>query len=155
MSKYDIKTDEQLIQELRAGDVAIMDYIMNKYKTLASNTALISLGTFGSKLLVFLMVRFYTGYLTTTEYGTADLIQQTANLLLPIISIGITDGVFRFAEFCDPVCDVFGILTVLYSIRSRNPYHMGRGADAFDGAGDGDTRYGMRHYHFIADYQVP
>ena len=70
---------------------------MNKYKTLVSNTALISLGTFGSKLLVFLMVRFYTGCLTTAEYGTADLIQQTANLLLPIISVGITDGVFRFA----------------------------------------------------------
>ena len=70
---------------------------MNKYKTLVSNTALISLGTFGSKLLVFLMVRFYTGYLTTAEYGTADLIQQTANLLLPVISVGITDGVFRFA----------------------------------------------------------
>ncbi len=70
---------------------------MNKYKTLVSNTALISLGTFGSKLLVFLMVRFYTGYLTTAQYGTADLITQTANLLLPLISLGITDGVFRFA----------------------------------------------------------
>ncbi len=70
---------------------------MNKYKTLVSNTALISLGTFGSKLLVFLMVRFYTGYLTTAQYGTADLITQTANLLLPVISLGITDGVFRFA----------------------------------------------------------
>lgn len=70
---------------------------MNKYKTLVSNTALISLGTFGSKLLVFLMVRFYTGYLTTAEYGTSDLITQTANLLLPIISLGITNGVFRFA----------------------------------------------------------
>lgn len=70
---------------------------MNKYKTLISNTALISLGTFGSKLLVFLMVRFYTDYMTTAQYGTADLIQQTANLLLPVISLGITDGVFRFA----------------------------------------------------------
>ncbi len=70
---------------------------MNKYKTLISNTALISFGTFGSKLLVFLMVRFYTGYLTTAQYGTADLITQTANLLLPVISLGITDGVFRFA----------------------------------------------------------
>ena len=70
---------------------------MNKYKTLVSNTALISLGTFGSKLLVFLMVRFYTGYLTTAEYGTSDLITQTANLLLPLISLGITNGVFRFA----------------------------------------------------------
>lgn len=70
---------------------------MNKYKTLASNTMLISVGTFGSKLLVFFMVRFYTGYLTPSDYGTADLITQTANLLFPLISLGITDGVFRFA----------------------------------------------------------
>ncbi len=70
---------------------------MNKYKTLVSNTALISLGTIGSKLLVFFMVRFYTGYLTTAEFGTADIITQTCNLLLPIISLGITNGVFRFA----------------------------------------------------------
>lgn len=70
---------------------------MNKYKTLASNTVLISLGTFGSKLLVFLMVRFYTAYLNTEQFGTADIITQTCNLLLPIISLGITNGVFRFA----------------------------------------------------------
>ena len=66
----------------------------NKYKTLVSNTMLISLGTFGSKLLVFFMVRFYTSYLTPADYGTADLITQTANLLFPLISLGITDGVF-------------------------------------------------------------
>ena len=70
---------------------------MNRYQTLAANTALISLGTFGSKLLVFLMVRFYTGYLTPAEYGTADLITQTANLLIPLVSLDITDAVFRFA----------------------------------------------------------
>ena len=69
----------------------------NKYTTLLSNTLLISMGTFGSKLLVFLMVRFYTGYLTPSDYSTADLITQTANLLFPIISLGITEGVFRFA----------------------------------------------------------
>ncbi len=70
---------------------------MNKYQTLAANTALMSIGTFGSKLLVFLMVRFYTGCLTPAEYGTADLITQTANLLIPLISLDITDAVFRFA----------------------------------------------------------
>lgn len=69
---------------------------MNKYKTLLSNTILISMGTFGSKILVFLMVRFYTDYLTPSDYSTADLITQTANLLFPIISFGITEGVFRF-----------------------------------------------------------
>lgn len=70
---------------------------MNKYKTLVSNAALISAGTFGSKLLVFLMVRFYTSYLTPADYGVSDLITQTANLLIPLVSLGITDGVFRFA----------------------------------------------------------
>lgn len=70
--------------------------LKNKYNTLLSNTLLISIGTFGSKLLVFIMIRFYTGFLTTSEYSTADLITQTANLLFPIISVGITEGVFRF-----------------------------------------------------------
>lgn len=70
---------------------------MNKYKTLLSNTFLISAGTFGSKILVFFMVRFYTGYLSPADYSTADLITQTANMLFPIISLGITEGVFRFA----------------------------------------------------------
>ena len=69
----------------------------HKYKTLLSNTFLISLGTFGSKLLTFVMVRFNTGVLTPADYGTADLIMQTANLLLPLVSLGITNGVFRFA----------------------------------------------------------
>ena len=68
-----------------------------KYKTLLNNTFLLGLGTFGSKLLTFLMVRFYTGALSPSDYGTADLIMQTANLLIPIASLGITNGVFRFA----------------------------------------------------------
>lgn len=62
-----------------------------------SNTILISIGTFASKLLSFLMVRFYTGILTPGDYGTADLIMQAANLLLPVVSMGIVNGVFRFS----------------------------------------------------------
>lgn len=68
----------------------------NKYRTLLSNTFLISAGTLGSKLLAFLMVRFYTGLLTPADYGTADLLLQTANLLLPLVSLGIPNSVFRF-----------------------------------------------------------
>lgn len=74
-----------------------------------SNTLLISIGTFGSKLLVFLMTRFYTGYLAPSDYSTADLITQTANLLFPIISLGITEGVFRFA--LDKAEDRKGVFT--------------------------------------------
>ena len=69
----------------------------HKYRTLVGNTFLLGLGTFGSKLLTFAMVRFYTGVLTPGDYGTADLIMQTANLLIPLVSLGITNGVFRYA----------------------------------------------------------
>ena len=70
---------------------------VNRYRTLARNTVKLGLGTFGSKLLVLLMVRFYTEYLSPADYGTADLITQTANLLIPLASLGITDAVLRFA----------------------------------------------------------
>lgn len=39
MSKYECMTDEQLILKLRAGDKAIMDYIMEKYKNLVRKEA--------------------------------------------------------------------------------------------------------------------
>lgn len=73
----------------------------NKYQTLAGNTVKLGLGTFGSRVLVFLMVRFYTEHLSPADYGTADLITQTANLLIPLLSLGITDaaGVFTAGLF--------------------------------------------------------
>ncbi|MBO5649077.1 MAG: polysaccharide biosynthesis C-terminal domain-containing protein [Clostridia bacterium] len=88
----------------------------NKYKQLLSNTAILGIGTFSSKLLVFFMVRFYTACLTTDEYGIADIITQTANLLIPLLSLGIAEAVFRFAlERDEDPARVFttGIVTVL------------------------------------------
>ena len=61
----------------------------NKYKYLLKNTALATIGGLGSKLLVYLLVRFYTSVLSTAEYGLASNITETATLLLPIISLGI------------------------------------------------------------------
>jgi O-antigen/teichoic acid export membrane protein len=69
---------------------------MDKYKKLFSNATILGIGTFSSKLLVFFLVRFYTSCLTKAEYGTADLITQTATFLIPILSLGIYDAVFRF-----------------------------------------------------------
>lgn len=69
---------------------------MGKYKALVRNTAMISVGTLLSKLVVFFMVRFYTGVLSPSEYGTGDLLITTVSLLTPFVSFGISDGVFRF-----------------------------------------------------------
>lgn len=70
---------------------------MSAFKKLISNTFIIGLGTIGSKLLVFLLMPLYTAWLTTAEYGTAELITTTANLLIPVACLGITNGIFRFA----------------------------------------------------------
>lgn len=69
---------------------------MDKYKKLISNTAILGIGTFASKILVFLLLPLYTAYLSTAEYSTADIITQSANLLMPIISLGMSDAIFRF-----------------------------------------------------------
>lgn len=68
----------------------------NKYKTLLSNTAILGVGTFASKLLVYFLMPLYTACLSSDQFGRADLIAQTANLLIPILSISICDAVFRF-----------------------------------------------------------
>lgn len=70
---------------------------MSKYKRLLSNTAILGAGTFISKVLVFLLMPLYTALLSTQEFGTADILTQTANLLIPLASLGISDGLFRFA----------------------------------------------------------
>ena len=70
---------------------------MNRYKKLFSATVILGLGTFGSKLLVFLLMPFYTAWLSTDQYSTAELITSTANLLIPLACVGIANGIFRFA----------------------------------------------------------
>lgn len=87
-----------------------------KYKKLISNTAILGIGTFGSKLLVFLLMPLYTHYLSTAQYSDADLITQTANLLLPLVSVGIYEAVFRFTLDSDyNKSDVFssGLFTII------------------------------------------
>lgn len=67
-----------------------------KYKRLLSNTAIIGMGTIASKLIVFLLVPLYTACLSPAEYSAADIITQSANLLMPIMALGICETVFRY-----------------------------------------------------------
>ena len=67
-----------------------------KYKELSKNTLLFTISSFGSKLLVFLLVPLYTSYLTTEDYGFADLISTTVSLSLPCLLVCIESGVLRF-----------------------------------------------------------
>ena len=69
----------------------------NKYGYLAKNTIVFTISSFGSNLLTFVMVPFYTNVLSTSEYGTADMITTSSNLLFFAVSICISDAVLRFA----------------------------------------------------------
>lgn len=69
----------------------------NKYNYLAKNTILFTISSFGSKILVFLLVPLYTSILSTTDYGIADTITTTASLLIYIFTLNIQDAVLRFA----------------------------------------------------------
>lgn len=68
----------------------------NKYVNLVKNIAIFALGSIGSKLIIFLLVPLYTNYLTTEEYGVADLVFTVAQLVVPIVSLVIFDSVIRF-----------------------------------------------------------
>lgn len=69
---------------------------MDKYKRLFSNTLIFAIGTFSSKLLSFFLTRLYTEVLTQGQYGITDMLQQSGNLLFPLITLGITNAVVRF-----------------------------------------------------------
>ncbi len=102
----------------------------NKYGRLISNTFIFAVGKFASKLMVLLLMPLYTSILSTEEYGIADLITQTANLLIPVFCVGICDAIFRFAIdsgdkkkiFSTALCVIFvgsallGIMSPLLSL---------------------------------------
>lgn len=70
---------------------------MDKYHRLLNNGFLLLLGNFGSKIVSFLMVRYYTGVFSQSQYGIIDLIVTTAGFVVPIITLGINEAVFRFS----------------------------------------------------------
>lgn len=69
---------------------------MNKKKELAKNTIIIFLGKVCTQLISFFLLPLYTGYLTTKQYGVVDLIQTYVRLLVPLLTIELEMGVFRF-----------------------------------------------------------
>lgn len=70
---------------------------MNQYKKLALNSIVFTIANMGSKLIMFILVPFYTYMLTTDEYGTVDLFITIISLVIPITTMGIHEAAMRFA----------------------------------------------------------
>lgn len=69
---------------------------MRKEKKLGKNIAFMTIGSFASKFLSFLLIPLYSAVLTTAEYGTADIITTTITLLTPVLTLQINEAVIRF-----------------------------------------------------------
>lgn len=88
----------------------------SKYGALSKNTLLFTINSFGSKLITFLLVPLYTNVLSTDDYGTADLMTSTAQLLIPLLTLNIQDAVLRFS--LDKTKDPKKIISVGCTINS-------------------------------------
>lgn len=71
--------------------------MQERYKKLLTDTGLFAVSNFGSKILTFVLLPVYTSILTTEEYGFADIVISTINLLYPVLTLSIFDATLRFA----------------------------------------------------------
>lgn len=70
--------------------------MINKYNVLIKDTLIFAIGNIGSKLILFFLVPFYTYYLTADDYGIADLVFTISQLMVPFVSLAISNSVLRY-----------------------------------------------------------
>lgn len=69
----------------------------NKYKYLLKNFGILTISSFGSKILSLILVPIYTSFLTTAEFGVFDIYTTTITLLIPVLTLYIAESVLRFS----------------------------------------------------------
>ena len=65
-------------------------------KYLMKNTIIFAIGNFTSKFITFFLVPFYTHLLTKKQFGIVDLIYTISIVIIPIITLNISESVMRF-----------------------------------------------------------
>lgn len=88
-------------------------------KELIINTLVFGMGTFVSKIIVFILLPVYTTYLTASELGEGELVVNLMNFLFPLASVNILSALLRFSM--DSACNlsevlVNAILTIIVGI---------------------------------------
>lgn len=69
---------------------------MSKESKLIKNTAIIAVGNICTKCISFFMLPLYTSILSTSEYGTVDIIGTYTSLLVIIMTLQFEQGLFRY-----------------------------------------------------------
>lgn len=69
---------------------------MGRGKELAKNTGIIAVGKISTRLISFFLLPLYTAVLSKEEYGVVDVFNTYVRLLLPIVSLMVGQGAFRY-----------------------------------------------------------
>ncbi len=73
-----------------------MDSVENENKRLIKNTFLLSIGGLTPKFIGLITLPIATRNLSTGEYGTYDIIVSVASILIPVLTLQIQQGAFRY-----------------------------------------------------------
>ena len=65
-------------------------------KALLTGTIIYAIGNLGTKILTFLIVPLYTYYINTSDMGDYDLLITSVSLLVPLISLRISDATYNW-----------------------------------------------------------
>ena len=87
---------EKVILKIYGIELEFKTIMNNRVNYFLKNTLIFLLGSFGSKFLSFLLLPVYTSILSTDQYGQIDLVTTTQGLLLPIVTLGLSEAVLRF-----------------------------------------------------------
>ena len=84
-------------------------------RLLLGNTLVFALGGLAVKAVSLVLMPLYTTALTAGEYGTAELLNSAIEIVLPLLSLGVVEALYRFSIDDDvPKDELFaGSLVVL------------------------------------------
>lgn len=91
----------------------------NKFNKLISDTFIFAVGNASSKIVLFFLMPIYTAYLSTSEYGISDTLNTLVELTVPILSLCISESVFRFCidkEYDNREVFTYGLKIILLGI---------------------------------------
>lgn len=69
---------------------------MSNSNKLLKNTVIYTVGNLGSRILSFLLVPLYSFFLTKSDLGYYDLILTTVSLMVPFVTLQISDASYRW-----------------------------------------------------------
>lgn len=86
----------------------------NQLKTVFGQTAIYSLGNISTKLVGFVLLPLYTGYLTTAEYGILALLEVVNQILIAIFTLNLPTAMLRWCAETEEETEEKSIIFTVY-----------------------------------------